>query len=331
MPSAYTARNRLTKQATGENVNVWGNILNSGVFDLVDFLSDGIVTISASGATTLSTANGSADQARGRILNVTAATAATITIPSVEKLYIVRAASADVTITNGSSSVTVRSGDVGYVVTDGASVWLGGVTDFGGRRLKNIGTPTQTTDAATKGYADGLAFAPVLPGQSGNEGKVISTDGTTAFWQALDLAFLTAALGFEPADAATVPAEATAADLQALTATDLYVSPASIAGAVALNALNLTAPDLSKTVQTHTMAANGTLGAPTNVTPGTTGCILIKQPASGGPYTLAYNAAWYPFGAAPTLSTAANAVDLLTWFAETASKVRFTLTKGGAA
>jgi hypothetical protein len=54
--------------------------------------------------------------------------------------------------------------------------------------VKNVGSPTAATDAATKGYADSLAFnanAGVLPGQTGNAGSVLSTDGTTAHW--LDL------------------------------------------------------------------------------------------------------------------------------------------------
>ena len=330
MPSAYTPRNRLTKQATGENVNTWGLILNA-VLDLIDFALDGVTTISASGATALTTANGSVDQARARILNVTAAAAAIITIPSVEKFYIVRAATADVTITNGSSSATIKTGDIGFVITDGATVWLGFATDFGGKRLKNVGTPTAATDAATKSYADGLAFSPALPGQAGNDGKWVRTIGGVASWESIDLAYIVAALGFTPADGSNIPVKASGAELQALSDDAKFVTAKAVKDAMALATLTLATPDLSKPVQTHTMAANGTMGAPTNVTPGTTGAIFIKQPASGGPYTLAYNSAFLPFGSAPTLSTTANAVDLMTWIAETTGKVRFTLTKGGAA
>lgn len=79
-----------------------------------------------------------------------------------------------------------------------------------------------------------------------------------------------------------------------------------------------------------TLAGNRTLGAPSNAKPGMTGTILIKQDATGS-RTLAYNAAWKPFGSTPALSTAANAVDLLTFIVEDSGKVRFTLDKGGAA
>lgn len=331
MPSAYTARNRLTKQATGENVNTWGLVLNSGAFDLIDAMADGITTISASGATSLTTANGVADQARARILNVTAVAAATITIPSVEKLYIVRAATADVTITNGSSSATVKAGDIATVITDGTTVWRAVATDFAGRRVRAVGTPVENTDAANKLYVDSTAFSSVLPGVAGQAGKFISTDGVDAFWEAITAAVIEAALGFMPASADAMPDPATGADLQALASTDKYVAPAAVKDAVTPVTLDIAAPDLSKPVQIITLSASGALGAPINVTPGTTGCFIIKQPASGGPYTWTPNSVWKPFGSTPALSTAANTADLMTWIAEATNKVRYTLQKGGAA
>ena len=45
-----------------------------------------------------------------------------------------------------------------------------------------VPTPVNATDAVTKIYADGLAFSYTLPGQAGNAGKFIATDGTTPFW-----------------------------------------------------------------------------------------------------------------------------------------------------
>lgn len=45
-----------------------------------------------------------------------------------------------------------------------------------------VPTPSASTDACTKGYADGLSFASVLPAQTGNSGKFVTTDGTTASW-----------------------------------------------------------------------------------------------------------------------------------------------------
>ena len=45
-------------------------------------------------------------------------------------------------------------------------------------------TGSGSTEAVRKDYADGLAFAAALPAQTGNAGKLITTDGTTASWEA---------------------------------------------------------------------------------------------------------------------------------------------------
>lgn len=185
MPSSFTARNRLDLQETGENLNTWGDRLNDGAFNPIDFALDGVVNITASGPTTLTTALGAEDQARGRVINVTATGPATITIPSVEKVYLVRAAAAQVTITNGSNAVTLHAGAVAWVATDGAALWVARTTDMGGSRLINLGAPSANTDAATKKYVDDQAWGAAsgnLPAQSGNAGKALTTDGTTPSW-----------------------------------------------------------------------------------------------------------------------------------------------------
>lgn len=186
MPSSYTTRNRLNKQATGENTNTWGALLNTGGLDLIDFAADGVTSISAGGSTTLTTANGTTDQARARILNITAATVATVTIPALEKFYIVRnsSSSVDHVITNGSSSVTIYAGEIVPVITDGTTVWRFALRNMGGAKLTNLAAPTTDFDASTKKYVDDTAFASItnLPGQAGNAGKFLTTDGTTASW-----------------------------------------------------------------------------------------------------------------------------------------------------
>lgn len=126
---------------------------------------------------------------------------------------------------------------------------------------------------------------------------------------------------------------ATGADLRVATSQTKALTPKSVADAAALVALTdaaTIAVDLAAgTNFTVTLAGNRTLGAPTNAKPGMSGTILIKQDATGS-RTLAYNTAWKPFGSTPALSTAASAVDLLTWIVEDTGKVRFTLAKGGA-
>lgn len=118
---AYTDRLRLEKQATNTNQNTWGSVLNSNVFDLVDEAVGGVETIALTGANvTLSTANGGTDQARNQALRFTGTGSVTITIPSVEKTYVVQNASnGDVTFSAGGVTAVVASGDGEVIYTDG--------------------------------------------------------------------------------------------------------------------------------------------------------------------------------------------------------------------
>lgn len=116
MSSTYTDSNRLTKQGQGENSNTWGTILNT-VLDLVDELSDGIQEVNVSaGNVTLTTNDGSSDQARNRVLKITGqpGAARSVIIPDVEKYYLVRVA------VSGSDTVTIRNvSGTGFTVSAG--------------------------------------------------------------------------------------------------------------------------------------------------------------------------------------------------------------------
>lgn len=59
-----------------------------------------------------------------------------------------------------------------------------GAHNFTGGSLKapTMTAGTATTDVATTAFVASAAFSAVLPGQTGNAGKVISTDGTNASW-----------------------------------------------------------------------------------------------------------------------------------------------------
>lgn len=93
MASSYTSRIRLEKQADGENPNSWGLILNQNVIDLVDEAIAGYTVVSVSSIPVSLTSNdGSTDQARNMSLEIAGTLTAdvTITVPSQEKLYFIR-------------------------------------------------------------------------------------------------------------------------------------------------------------------------------------------------------------------------------------------------
>lgn len=190
MTSSFTARNRLLKQGAGDNTNTWGDLQSAQDFDAMDDALDGWVSVAVAAAVTLTSANGVTDQARMRNLMFTGAGGFAVTVPAVSKFYnIVNTCTAAIAISNGSTSVTIQPTEVVGVVHDGgANMFRVQPTDFGGRRITNLGSPSATTDAATKAYVDAQAFAALagdLPGQPGNAGNFLTTDGTTGAWQRL--------------------------------------------------------------------------------------------------------------------------------------------------
>ena len=119
MTSAYTTRIRLTKQGSGDNDSTWGTVLNDEVIDLTDFAIAGYTTISLAAADVSLTANdGSADQARSAMLELSGilTAARTVYLPAVSKMYVVR------NNTSGAYSATVLvNGGTGYAVPQGES------------------------------------------------------------------------------------------------------------------------------------------------------------------------------------------------------------------
>ena len=91
---AHTTILRLTKQDTGAGANIWGQTLNQQVFDLVDEAVGGMVTANVAAANvTLTTVNGSTDQARQAIIDITGAPGAARSVfcpDTLTKPYIVR-------------------------------------------------------------------------------------------------------------------------------------------------------------------------------------------------------------------------------------------------
>lgn len=186
MPSSYTPSLRLEQQFTGENVNTWGVLLNE-VFARTDASIAGLKTIALTGNRTLTTANGTDDEARNAIIKTTGTGAFVVTVPSVSKMYAWwNACTGNVTVTTGSgTTVEVAPGETVLIMCDAANVKRLFSQSMGGARLTNVGAPAASTDAATKGYVDGLAFEAAsgqLPGQVGSDGRFLTTNANTAGW-----------------------------------------------------------------------------------------------------------------------------------------------------
>lgn len=130
MVSTATTRNRLEKQGTGENTGTWGSKLNTATIDLIDAALDGRTAFSLSGSKTLTSTNYAADESRMRFLDITGGTGGTVTIPSLEKWYLIRnGASNPVTFTTGSgTTAAIEAGDTGLIACDATNVRTIGAT-----------------------------------------------------------------------------------------------------------------------------------------------------------------------------------------------------------
>lgn len=175
MPSSYSASLRMTLQASGENTNTWGLILNSGAFQLLDDAIAGSVAVTTY-PTTLTTAPGATDQARCISLFCTGA-GGTITAPSVKKTYVVDAfgCSGDVSITTGAGKVaTVPAGSRAWVYSPNSS-------DF--YLVQNDGALSNVLKQAIA-YTDSkqLQGAQGLPAGSTDDGRLIASQGGAVYW-----------------------------------------------------------------------------------------------------------------------------------------------------
>jgi len=172
MPSSYTSSLRLEKQATGENLNTWGERLNLTGLDRIDFSIAGWTTIALTSSRALTSSNTATDEARSAMLKFTGAGGFVVTLPSVSKAYMVwNASSAAITLTTGAGdTLQIDANDILVVICDGTNV-------------KTLGFNNQSI----KDYIQAVAWASstALPAQLGNAGKFVKTDGTDASWQTI--------------------------------------------------------------------------------------------------------------------------------------------------
>ena len=285
MASTYTTNIRLTKQGDGDNANTWGEILNN-VLSLVDQAVGSYTTISvgATSSVALTENQGSADQSRSAMLEITgtvggAHTSIFVYIPSGSgKTYAIKnSVSANTTASDAvilrvagqTQGVTIPTGGTGFYFTNGTSV----------ATLDSLTTATGDSRYAT------LATDQTITGAKTFTSTVTITGGAT------------------------------------FTGSVLVSGPVNVNTVTLTDAASITSSFDAGNTFVVTLGGNRTLAAPTSANIGQSGSIRVIQDATGG-RTLSYNSAWqFVSGSAPTMDTSAGAQSILVYSVRSATTI----------
>ena len=300
MASTFTTRIRLNKQGTGDNDSTWGTVLNDEVIDLTDFAIAGYTTISLVGGDVSLTANdGAADTARSAMLELTGTLTGDtgVYLPSgITKSYIVKnntsgSFNATILIDGGTGTAVPQGGSI-IVMTDGTTV-----TDAVDTTALGLGT------ASTLNF--GTSVNELIPVSSADARYVaVSTDST-----------ITGAKTFT--SATTFSAITTFTSTVVGNGAQAYSSPVSVAVVTSAVSLDFATGNNFTTI----LNGNVSIANPVNPQPGQSGIIYVLQDGAGS-RTMSFNANWeFEGGTAPTLSTAASAVDALIYNVRTSTAI----------
>lgn len=181
--STYSSNLRLELIGTGEQQGTWGATTNTNLGTLLEQAITGYasITVSDGGDTTLTTNNGSSDQARNMTLNLTGTITAArnVICPSTPKVYIVKNA------TTGGFAVTFKvSGQTGVSIPNGATylIYVNGTDAIQATGTVASGGTGTTTSTGTGSVV--LSASPTLTGT-----PLISTNKIDAFPSGTKLLF----------------------------------------------------------------------------------------------------------------------------------------------
>jgi len=124
MASTYSNL-KIQLMATGENSGTWGNVTNDNLGVAIEQAITGSVDITVSSDTTLTlTDTNAAQNARALRLNIGGSGGFNLTVPSIQKLYLINNATlAAVVVKNASgSTVTVPTAKTMWVFSTGSGV-----------------------------------------------------------------------------------------------------------------------------------------------------------------------------------------------------------------
>ena len=376
MTTAYTPILQLALPVTGELNGTWGDVVNNNITSMVEQAIAGLATISTwtAASHTLTTANGTTDEARCAILECSGApgAAATVVCPAFSKVYIIKNAVTGgyaVTLkTSAGTGISVPNGGTALLYCDGTNVVSGGglggdvvgpasatdtaIATFDGVTGKLIKNNTNVTIAANVITALGFSGP-----HNGTVGATTPAAGAFTTVSATGAITSTLATGNPPlvvasttkvvnlnvdqldgadwaspaAIGSTTPAGGAFTTLAASSTVTgagfiaYFASPPALGTTAPAEvrvttgwAANLTLTDAATVawdtatsqVATFTfVSTNRTIGTPTNLRNGAFYALKVVQNAGSNTLTWASTFKWTN-GTAPTLSTAAGAIDI---------------------
>lgn len=184
MAETPTTRAGILKVTVGDDVDSWGTVVNRN-WDWIDDAVDGILAIAVSGDVSITNTIDSTDQSHYAALNIVGGSGGRVFLPLKQGLFFVRNGSAGtVTVLNAAatpiSNVVLSANAATIVMNDGVS----GVFEVGpGGSLKGYIDNVATTAKAYTDQAQFNSASGAFPGQTGNGGKYLSTNGSVASWQ----------------------------------------------------------------------------------------------------------------------------------------------------
>jgi len=209
---------------------------------------------------------------------------------------------------NGSGTYNLPAGNPVVTGTTISSTWANTtLSDIANALTGSLATDGQTTATGNlkmgnnkiTGLADGT----------------LTTDATT-------LGQVTTALGdYIPTSDIGVTVEAYDANIAKLNVTEAFTKGQSGAVTALTDGSTITPNFANSNNFSVTLGGNRTLANPSNIVAGQSGIIVITQDSTGS-RTLAYGSYWkFANGTAPTLSTAANAVDVLAYYTNSTTTI----------
>jgi hypothetical protein len=195
MPSTASPSLLAEIQASGENLNTWGDTRLNTALKMLEAGGHGLTSHTLTGNVSLTYTNYTQTNGTDFVQKIAAASdgAYTLTLGGYERAYLIwNASSYDQIIACSGDSVTVYAGEIIPVYCDGTDVVrlevrrVNGNLSIGSSKITDLATGTDNTDAVNKAQMDAALLAISggnLPSQGvGTRGAGIVSDGTNATW-----------------------------------------------------------------------------------------------------------------------------------------------------